>query len=183
MFGFMCLWKIKENGQYKLVDIGYSDNKDVYEVGATYEDYSKDFPKYLLRERIEDATSAGYNPFDGTKDKQVVVCLVEGSGDNYRKTECQNSYKINHNFSRVRIIHEYSEEELVDYGLTLTEEALKSFLSSYKLSGRGIARFMNKFGNQKDIMETIQAYQFGDPNVFERNRRAEEMQRQAHRMH
>ena len=105
--------------------------------------------------------------FDSFNEK-ISICEVIGFGEQVLRNDEYNAYYDMYACSGIYIVKEMAREEIITYGLNLSEMRLIRFISSLKLTDLEKETFRNKFSNNELVNKYIDYYQDNIKTAFSR---------------
>ncbi len=152
---------------YKCFNKGLVDNYgNSYQVGKTYTcDGDIVFGKNGLHMclRLED-TLRYFDAFN----EEITMCRVVGFGECDQIDDEYNGYYDMYACRGIYIVRELKREEIIAYGLELSDLQLMRFVSSFKLDDVEKGIFRKKFNGNVLVSQYIDYYQDKIKNAFER---------------
>ena len=105
--------------------------------------------------------------FDGMNE-EIDICIVQCFGNTVRRDDEYNGYYDMYSCEYMRIIKKLTREEIIFYGLNLTENRAIRFISLYKLTESEKKLFQEKFQNYQIVLDYIEYYQNNHKDIFKR---------------
>lgn len=163
MFGYMCFYRITEGEQKgEIVD---REGK-VYNIGKIYtDDSNSSFPKFLVRNSLAHVFSAGFGTSDKKSGRETVIFKVKGIGP-FRETKCENSDKMNYNFSSFQLLEEVDSNALLRVASTLEGEDFIAVISYAKFTDEQVEWLYSQVEPGSREEAALDFYKKGDDEAF-----------------
>ena len=154
---------------YKCFYKGLVNNYGIhYQVGKTYICageiiYGNDGNGFHMCLRLEDTLR-----FFDTFSEDVSICEVIGFDECVKRDDEYNGYYDMYACRGMHIVRELKREEIIAYGLNLSEMQLIRFITSFKLNDLEKEMFREKFKGNNLINEHLDYYQDNIKDAFMR---------------
>ena len=160
VYGYKCFNKGLTNRYGEKFEIGkmYQCNKEIK--------FGNDGHGFHICKRLEDTLRY----FDAMNE-DVDICEVKCSGKIEENEDDYNGYYDMYACECLEIIRLLTREEIITYGLNLTDDAAKRFVSLFKLNDQEISLFKEKYKNNPNILSYIGYYQEKDLEAFNKKYR------------
>jgi len=168
IYGYKCFNGNGKNRYGKEIKEGtiYTTDKEVR--------YGNDGHGHHFCEHLED-TFRFFASDDSNLCEDIRICKVRGFGiirerEQDRVVEIDDGYYGLYAAENLEIIKVLTREEIIEYGLNLYPERAARFVSGLKLTGEEIERFREKFKKSVLVNDTIDYFQLGDKELYERKK-------------